>query len=106
MAVWSGTMMGESRTIGSYNIKNGDSINLHPMMSGKKPVIYLYSPSDIDVSVKLSLIPEWTLSVIYPVVPTKDHGQDIEWNVRTHQDGSLTEHNSGLDVAYLFWEAV
>ncbi|KAG1791958.1 uncharacterized protein BJ212DRAFT_1490797 [Suillus subaureus] len=29
----------------------------------------------------------------------------LEWNVRTHQDGSLTEHNSGLDVSYLFWEA-
>ncbi|KAG1769327.1 hypothetical protein EDD22DRAFT_996130 [Suillus occidentalis] len=29
----------------------------------------------------------------------------FEWNVRTHGDGSLTEYNSGLDVAYLFWEA-
>ncbi|KIK33074.1 hypothetical protein CY34DRAFT_18617 [Suillus luteus UH-Slu-Lm8-n1] len=71
----------------------------------KKPIIYLYSPSDIDVSVKLSLIPEWSLSVIYPVVTIEDHGQRLEWNVRTHQDGSLTEHNSGLDVSYLFWEA-
>ncbi|KAG1764754.1 hypothetical protein EDD22DRAFT_978984 [Suillus occidentalis] len=70
----------------------------------KKPIIYLYSPSDIDVSVELSLIPEWSLSVIYPVVAIED-GQRLEWNVRAHQDGSLTDHNSGLDMSYLFWEA-
>jgi hypothetical protein len=93
------------RSLRSYNIEDGDSINLPPRPLVKKPIIYLYSPSDIDVSVKLSLIPEWTLSVIYPVVATKDHGQHIEWNVRTHRDGSLTEYKSGLDVAYLFWEA-
>ncbi|KAG2079242.1 hypothetical protein BDR04DRAFT_1063848 [Suillus decipiens] len=86
----------------SHNIGDLDSIlNIRV----KKPVIYVYSPSDIDVSVKLSLIPEWTLSVIYPIVTTEDHGQRLEWNVRTHQDGSLTEHNSGLEVSYLFWEA-
>jgi hypothetical protein len=106
-AIWGGQMMHKNRSIGSYNINDGDSIGLHKESSlrGGKPVIYLYSPSNIDVSVKLSLTPEWTLSVIYPVVPTKDHGQHIEWHVRTHQDGSLTEHNSGLDVAYVFWEA-
>ncbi|KAG1844198.1 hypothetical protein DFJ58DRAFT_907284 [Suillus subalutaceus] len=97
----------QALSVGSYNIKDDDSVKLQPMMElhGKKPVIYLYSPSDIDVSVKLSLVPEWSLSAIYPVVTTEDHGQRLEWNVRTHQDGSLTEHNSGLDVAYLFWEA-
>ncbi|KAG2354886.1 hypothetical protein BDR07DRAFT_1427995 [Suillus spraguei] len=104
-----GVIMRENRSIGSYNVRNGDSINIlqDPLSSprGKKPVIYIYSPSDIDVSVKLSLIPEWTLSAIYPIVTTEDHGQRLEWNVRTHQDGSLTEHNSGLDVSYLFWEA-
>ncbi|KAG2345915.1 hypothetical protein BDR05DRAFT_1012181 [Suillus weaverae] len=102
---WGGTMLCEDRSIGSYNIKDGDSIKLRVSWRVKKPVIYLYSPSDIDVSVKLSLIPEWSLSVIYPVVTTEDHGQHLEWNVRTHQDGSLTEDNSGLDVSYLFWEA-
>ncbi|KAG2079206.1 hypothetical protein BDR04DRAFT_1226288 [Suillus decipiens] len=103
---WSGEVMLADRSIGSYNIKNGDSIEILPgILRTKKPVIYLYSPSDIDVSVKLSLIPEWTLSVIYPVITAEDNGQRLEWNIRTHQDGSLTEHNSGLDVSYLFWEA-
>ncbi|KAG1838522.1 hypothetical protein DFJ58DRAFT_749242 [Suillus subalutaceus] len=102
------TMMGAKQSIGRYNIKDGECINLRfnaPSMRAKKPVIYLYSPFDIDASVKLSLIPEWSLSVIYPIVTTGDHGHHLEWNVHTHQDGSLTEHNSGLDVSYLFWEA-
>ncbi|KIK35889.1 hypothetical protein CY34DRAFT_811814 [Suillus luteus UH-Slu-Lm8-n1] len=97
--------MHTKRSLRAYKIKDGDFIDLLPVMRLKKPVIYIYSPSDIDVSVKLSLTPEWTLSVIYPVVATKDNGQHIQWNVRTHRDGSLTEHNAGLDVAYLFWEA-
>ncbi|KAG2362208.1 hypothetical protein BDR07DRAFT_1376716 [Suillus spraguei] len=103
-------VMRENRSIGSYNIKDGGSISIlfsgpgpggvvlpeyrknrfknednlqSPPSSprAKKPVIYLYSPSDIDVSVKLSLIPEWTLSAFYPVVVTEDHRQRLEWNV-------------------------
>ncbi|KAG1851694.1 hypothetical protein F4604DRAFT_1933975 [Suillus subluteus] len=105
MAIWGGAIMRGDLSIGSYNIKDGDTINLQASLRIAKPVIYLYSPSDIDVSVKLSLIPEWSLSVIYPVVSTEDNGHRLEWNVRTHQDGSLTENNSGLDVSYLFWEA-
>ncbi|KAG2116996.1 uncharacterized protein F5147DRAFT_810999 [Suillus discolor] len=108
LAFFGRVTMCANRTIGSYDIEDGDFIDIQvcrrrPLC--KKPVIYLYSPSDIDVSVKLSLIPEWSLSVIYPVVTTEDHGRRLEWNVRTHQDGSLTEHNSGLNVSYLFWEA-
>ncbi|KAG1811210.1 uncharacterized protein BJ212DRAFT_1483869 [Suillus subaureus] len=103
-AVLGGVIMDANRSIDSYNIKDGDSINLQFFVCSsprvKKPVIYLFSPSDIDVSVKLSLIPEWSLSVIYPVVTTEDYGQRLEWNVRTHQDGSLTERNSDLDVSY------
>lgn len=105
-AVWDGSIMRDDRSIGSYNIEDGDSINLQAgPLCFAKPVIYLHSPSDIDVSVKLSLIPEWSLSVIYPIVPMDEHRRHLEWNVRTHEDGSLTEHNSGLHVSYLFWEA-
>ncbi|KAG1812599.1 uncharacterized protein BJ212DRAFT_1276757 [Suillus subaureus] len=98
--------MRENWSLRSYDIRDGSTISIEAKCRlGKKPVIYLYLPFDIDVSVKLSLIPEWSLSVIYPIVATEGHGQRLEWNVRTHQDGSLTEHNSGLDVSYLFWEA-
>ncbi|KAG2113793.1 uncharacterized protein F5147DRAFT_787794 [Suillus discolor] len=105
-AVWGGAIMRDDRSIGSYSIEDGDSITLQAgPLCFAKPVIYLHSPSDIDVSVKLSLIPEWSLSVIYPIVPMDEHRQHLEWKVRTHEDGSLTEHNSGLHVSYLFWEA-
>ncbi|KAG1764758.1 hypothetical protein EDD22DRAFT_968835 [Suillus occidentalis] len=77
-----------NRSIRSYDIRNGDTIRLRMIPLTKKPIIYLYSPSDIDVSVKLSLIPEWSLSVIYPVVAIDD-GQRLEWNM----------------CQYLFWEA-
>ncbi|KAG1736357.1 hypothetical protein EDB19DRAFT_1721864 [Suillus lakei] len=105
-AVWAGLRMDHKSSIGSYDVENGDSMRFWVEQTGGKPVIYLYSPTDVDVSVKLSLSPEWSFSAIYPVVTMKqDNGQHIEWNVSTHQDGNLTENNSGLDVSYLFWEA-
>jgi hypothetical protein len=92
--------------IGSCGLQNGDHIVLLKAQIGGKPVIYLYSPSDIDASVKHTLSPKWQFSAIYPVVPTKtNRGEGVEWNVQTHQDGSLTEKNTGQDVSYLFWEA-
>lgn len=74
---------------------------------GGKPVIYLSSPTEVDATVDLSLVPAWKFSAIFPVVPAEQklQGQSLTWNVRTHQDGSLTEKATGLDVAYLYWEA-
>ncbi|KAJ7699017.1 hypothetical protein B0H17DRAFT_1257989, partial [Mycena rosella] len=59
-------------------------------------------------TVRLTLTREWDRSIIYPVAPAKRTpagGESIQWDVRTHRDGSITEHTTGLDVAYLFWEA-
>jgi hypothetical protein len=94
-------------TLGSREVNDGDEMDLIEQQTGGKPVIYLYSPLDIDASVKLSLMAEWRFSAVYPAVPSKTiHGeQHIEWHVHTHEDGSLTEKNTGLDVSYLFWEA-
>ncbi|KAJ7097361.1 hypothetical protein C8R44DRAFT_643573, partial [Mycena epipterygia] len=84
---------------------------VYPEQLGGKPVIYIYSPVDIDIAVSLTLIRDWSFSTIYPVVPAKSPfspsgvGQRILWNVRTHPDGSLIELNTDLDVTYLFWEA-
>ncbi|KAJ7778658.1 hypothetical protein DFH07DRAFT_730622 [Mycena maculata] len=75
---------------------------------GKKPVIYLFSPEIVDASVHLSLVPEWSFSSVFPVVPvqTSKAGRDaVQWNVRTHMNGSLTELCTGMEVSYLFWEA-
>lgn len=83
-------------------------VDAHLQQLGGKPVIYLFSPIEMDATLNLSLVPSWKFSTIYPVVPTKSTALSHEtfaWHVRTHADGSLTEKNTGLDVAYLYWEA-
>ena len=88
------------------DLENGDTICIYAEQIGGKPVIYLHSPNEIVASLKLSLVPEWEFSVIYPKVPIKEQqGQHIEWTVRTQRDGSLVETSTGTEVAYLFWEA-
>ncbi|KAJ6500664.1 hypothetical protein C8R45DRAFT_819640 [Mycena sanguinolenta] len=75
---------------------------------GKKPIIYLFSPTVIEATVKLSLVPTWSFSSVYPIVPveTSESGGDVvQWNVRTHMNGNLTELGTGLETSYLFWEA-
>ena len=102
--------MGTVRMLG---LNHGDVIECNSIpilrVRGRKPVIYLYSPSEIFASVTLSLIRQWKFSAIYPVVPIKrveGHlHEELEWKVRVCANGLLTERNTGLDVAYLFWEA-
>jgi len=90
--------------VADYEIDDGDMIDVVLRQLGGKPVIYLFSPTERNVSVTLSLIPEWTISVLYPVVPKCPLGK-VQWKVKTHADGTLTETSSGLNIAYLFWEA-
>jgi hypothetical protein len=74
----------------------------------RKPVIYIFAPSAMDVSVTLSLIPELRLSAVYPVVPIKrlvPAGEQVQWKVRAIPGGCLIEANTGLETSYLFWEA-
>ena len=100
-------------TVGTamLGINHGDVIECVPTLHvrGRKPVIYLYSPSEIFASVTLSLIRQWKFSAIYPVVPIKrvegHFHEELEWKVHVCANGQLTERNTGLDVAYLFWEA-
>ncbi|KIJ91690.1 hypothetical protein K443DRAFT_135456 [Laccaria amethystina LaAM-08-1] len=96
-------------TVEMLGLKNGDVIECMPVVLCRKPVIYLYSPSENFASVTLSLIRQWKFSVVYPVVPIKrveGHlHEELEWKVRVCANGQLTEMNTGLDVAYLFWEA-
>ncbi|KAJ7092167.1 hypothetical protein C8R44DRAFT_647066 [Mycena epipterygia] len=78
-------------------------------LKGGKPVIYLFAPNVMDAAVRLTLTRNWHLSAVYPVVQqTKSiaGGDVVEWQVRVHPDGILTERTTGLDVAYLFWEAL
>ncbi|KAF9061952.1 hypothetical protein BDP27DRAFT_1234261 [Rhodocollybia butyracea] len=80
-----------------------------------KPVIYVFPPQgreEMDVSVTVSLVPQWKFSAIYPVVPVQPHQFEksleecITWDVRTHRDQTMTEKSTGLTVSYLYWEAI
>jgi len=103
----------QSTTVGDCKLPDGSTVHIDQsflFLRGKKPIIYLLSPQTIEASVKLSLVPQWSLSVIYPVVPIKASSahskEEIVWRVRAHPNGELTELTTGLDVAYLFWEAL
>ncbi|KAF9260587.1 hypothetical protein L218DRAFT_1002550 [Marasmius fiardii PR-910] len=77
----------------------------------RKPVIYIFSQEKMDVSVSVSLTPQWGFCALYPVVhiqyprSSRLH-QQIEWNVESQSDGSLKEKNTGLEIAYMFWAAI
>ncbi|KIM91641.1 hypothetical protein PILCRDRAFT_135549 [Piloderma croceum F 1598] len=57
-------------TIGRCGIKDGDHVDFHQSQLGGKPVIYVYSPIDVQASVKLLPIPEWRFSTVYPFTHT------------------------------------
>ena len=109
--IYGGKQLEDGMTLQQYGISH-DDVTIHSILKlrGGKPVVYILSPSDIEVSVKLSLVPEWNISAIYPVVPIKSpsahSNEELTWRVRVHPNGDLTELNTGLDVAYLFWEAL
>jgi len=106
---YDGERLNPTKSIGEYDMQNGGEIDAFRSETAGKPVIYLFSPSEIDASVTLSLVPDWRFSAVYPVVPIKslypELGEQIQWQVRVHKDGSLTEIDTGLEMTYLFWEA-
>ncbi|KAI4522931.1 hypothetical protein K525DRAFT_283239 [Schizophyllum commune Loenen D] len=105
--VWNGNRLKSTDTVASVGMEDGDIVDALNRQKGGKPVVYLYSPRKVEATVRLSLVPEWNLSVVYPVVPVKSTGagQGLEWRVQTQQDGTLRELTTGLGVAYLYWEA-
>ncbi|KAG8901336.1 hypothetical protein FRC00_007827 [Tulasnella sp. 408] len=113
--VFSGAQLtDDERTLSECEIGPGSVVYL--LAALRKPVIYLHPPEPTQVSVKLSLIPEWRFSVLYPYAPVeaikhsedRPLGQKTEWNVLARPDGTLTVtggDHAGVDGAYLFWEA-
>lgn len=91
----------------SLGVKKGETIIFQQDGKARKPVIYLFSPSNLDASVQLSLTREWRFSTLYPTAPTKIIGntEQVEWQVSVRPDGSMQDKRSGAKVAYLFWEA-
>ncbi|KAL8292210.1 hypothetical protein RQP46_001676 [Phenoliferia psychrophenolica] len=99
------------KTVRENDLGDGDTIDVHIEQKGGKPVIYLFPPTPLaSVRVDLSLVPEWTFSALYPVVPINrskapHSGTTATWTVTASPSGDLVELSSGLSLSYLFWEA-
>jgi hypothetical protein len=59
------------RTVHDAGIRDGSTIDAIIQLRGGKPIIYLYPSTVMDVSVKLSLVPAWEYSALYPLTPIK-----------------------------------
>jgi hypothetical protein len=73
----------------------------------RKPIIYIFSPSKIDVSITLTLPLTLHFSALYPTPAIKhiSGAEQINWTVRTRTDRTLVDRATGLEISYLFWEA-
>ena len=78
----------------------------------RKPVIYLYPPSNLeDVTVELALTSSWRFSAVHPppqttIPPGEPHtAQSLTWKVTAKPNGMLFDKTSGMEVSYLYWEA-
>jgi hypothetical protein len=91
-------------------LTDGSQLAATLRMRGGRPVIYLYPPTVMDVSVNFGLIPAWRYSAFYLLtkVTTQELAKGqvrrlIEWNVNAKPSGLLRDKVSKKDIAYLFW---
>jgi hypothetical protein len=112
-----GLHLNNELTISDYGVISGDTIQLLEQLRlplrGRKPVIYLYPPSSLaDVTVELALASSWRFSAVHPpprttVPPGEPHtAQALTWTVAAEPDGTLVDKTSGMEVSYLYWEAM
>lgn len=109
---YGGIILDTEKSLSSYDIPADVTLNLiviPPRVKARKPIIYVFPPEETDVSLSLSLVPQWEFESVYPPPQDVDHAPSrtsIQWNVRARPDGSLTVKETGLEVSYLFWEAL
>ncbi len=104
------------RTLSSYGIVPGDTITVTlevDQLLGRKPVIYLYPPFSLaDVTVELALASSWRFSAVHPpprttIPPGEPHtAQCLTWTVAAEPNGTLVDKKTGMEVSYLYWEAM
>jgi hypothetical protein len=111
--IYGNSYMNNERTFADYGIVSGDTILLNPISRPRKPVIYLYPPSSLaDVTVELGLTPSWRFSAVHPpprsTVPlgVPHTAQSLTWSVAAEPDGTLVDKTSGMEISYLYWEAM
>jgi hypothetical protein len=106
--IYRNSYMNNERTFADYGIVSGNTILLNPQTRPRKPVIYLYPPSSLpDVTVELALASSWRFSAVHPPPrSTVSLPQSLTWTVAAEPDGTLVDKTSGMEVAYLYWEAM
>ncbi|KAH8103028.1 hypothetical protein BXZ70DRAFT_927741 [Cristinia sonorae] len=114
--VYGGRQADLNHSLDTYLLQARDEYTVHLItkLRGGKPVIYVFTPRPQAVSVGLNLSRQWEFSAIYPVakIDSSDprskitKGQRIQWNVHTQENGTLLDQATGLEVSYLYWEAV
>ncbi|KAF7291457.1 hypothetical protein MKEN_01489100 [Mycena kentingensis (nom. inval.)] len=100
----------DDETLQGCGLQTGSIVHLELRLRGGKPVVYLRAPKVMDATVRVSLVPEWSFSAIYPVAfVEKPEGSAlhhaVSWSVRVRADGTLVDKGTGTEVSYLFWEA-
>ena len=113
--------LNNERTFSEYGIISGDTILLNPRpvrgqrvrRALRKPVIYLHTPSSLpDVTVELTLSSSWRFSAVHPppltTVPSGEPhtAQSLTWSVAAEPNGVLVDKTSGMELSYLYWEAM
>ncbi|CBJ27129.1 conserved unknown protein [Ectocarpus siliculosus] len=118
--IYAGQQTSDDRTLRDCNIRNGSVAHL--VLSLRKPVILLYPPAPVDITVAVELSPLWSFSSLYPKLQPRNlkqlaadyeagsqanvaGGQQCKWNVHASPGGSLKDLSTGREYPYLFWEA-
>ncbi|KAG8916549.1 hypothetical protein FRC01_002996, partial [Tulasnella sp. 417] len=108
--IFAGLQLEEGRTLADYYITSGAIVHVVLRLRGAKPVIYLFPPITTNVKVRLSLVPRWRFSAVYPQplggsFKEGASSQTAEWDVVAHPNGMMAVGGDSTEVAYIFWEA-
>lgn len=64
--ICAGQSLEDDRTLFSYRVEDMSTVILTGRLRGGKPVILLYPPNELEVSVRVGLSSDWSFSVLYP----------------------------------------